>query len=157
MTNNELLAYLAGLIDGEGYIGIKKTDNRKDCVNAQYHERIQIRMINEKAIKLFKQTFGGSYYHESIHSMYSKKPLYCYQASDKIAADIIQKLIPFLIIKKPQAHLVLELRKSKNDPESRKRGSPAKRVMKPEIIKFREKLYNQIKLIHHPPSITSPQ
>ena len=150
MRKNELIAYLAGLVDGEGYVGIKKTNSRKDCRNPQYHERIQIRMTEESAIKLFKETFGGNYYHESMHSKYSKRPLYCYQASDKLAADTIKKLLPFLTIKKPQALAILELRKSKNDPNSRLRGSPAKRPMKPEIVQFRESLYQKIKAIHHP-------
>lgn len=149
MRKNELIAYLAGLVDGEGYVGIKKTHGRKDCVNPQYHERIQIRMVEEKAIKLFKNTFGGNYYRETEHSKYSKKPLYCYQATDKLAAGIIKILIPFLLIKKRQAEFILQLRKSKEDPESYKRGSPARRPMKASIIKHREYLYKQIKIIHN--------
>jgi len=145
-----IYAYLAGLLDGEGYIGIKKTNNRADCVNPQYHERIQIRMVDEPAIKLFKETFGGNYYREKAsRSKLSKKPLYCYQASDKLASEIIKKLIPYLLIKNRQAKLILELRKSKESKESRLRGSPAKRPMKPEIVQLRESLYNQIKSIHH--------
>ena len=150
MRKNELIAYLAGIVDGEGYVGIKKTNNRSDCRNPQYHERIQVRMVDECVIKLFKDTFGGNYYKETNHSKYSKKPLYCYQASDKLAASIIKILIPFLVLKKRQAGLILNLRESKNDPSARLRGSPAKRLMRPEIVQFRELLYQRIKAIHHP-------
>lgn len=150
MRKNELIAYLAGIVDGEGYVGIKKTNNRSDCKNPQYHERIQIRMVDECVIKFFKNTFGGNYYKETDHSKYSKRPLYCYQASDKLAANIIKILTPYLILKKRQAKLILKLRKSKNDPEARLRGSPAKRPMKPEIVQFRELLYQKIKAIHRP-------
>ncbi len=149
MRKNELIAYLAGLVDGEGYVGIKKQKPRPDTINALYHERIQIRMVEEKAIKLFKQTFGGNYYRETDHSKYSKKPLYCYQATDRLAAKIIKILLPYLLIKNRQAKLILKLRESKENPESHKRGSPAKRPMNPKIVTYRESLYQQIKTIHN--------
>lgn len=148
MTRKELHAYLAGIVDGEGYVGIKKTDNRNDCVNPQYHERIQIRMVEEGCIKLFKNIFGGNYYKETHHSKYSKRPLFCYQASDKLASKIVKILLPYLCIKNRQAKLILKLRKSKDSKESRLRGSSARRPMKPEIVNYRESLYQQIKQIH---------
>ena len=43
-------AYLAGLIDGEGYIGIKKTTIKKGNASRGYHARIQVRMVDEPAI-----------------------------------------------------------------------------------------------------------
>jgi len=144
MKQNEIFAYLAGLLDGEGYVGIKKTQHRKDCINPQYHERIQIRMVEEKAIKLFKETFGGNYYQETEHSKYSKKPLYCYQASDKLAAEIIIILLPFILIKKRQAEFILRLRKNKENPKSKNW-----RTITPCSLAYREKLYQKIKTIHN--------
>jgi hypothetical protein len=148
MTNKEKIAYISGIIDGEGYIGIKKTNNRKDCRNPQYHERIQVRMIEESAILFLKDNLGGNYYKETNNSKYSKHPLYCYQASDKTAANIIKKVQPYLIVKKRQAVIILKLRESKDNKESALRGSPAKRPMNPKIVEYRESLYQQIKNIH---------
>lgn len=148
MNIKEKYAYLAGIIDGEGYVGIKKTNNRTDCQNPQYHERIQVRMIDETAISFLTEVLGGNYYKETEHSKYSKKPLYCYQASDKTAASIIKKLFPYLIVKKRQANLILKLRESKENKKSFLRGSPSKRPMNPKIVEYRESLYRQIKEIH---------
>ena len=67
MTTKLIHAYLAGIMDGEAYIGIKKSHRSHGCINAIYHERIQIRMVDEQAIKLFRETFGGSYYKEKPH------------------------------------------------------------------------------------------
>ena len=86
MSRKETVIYLAGLVDGEGYIGIKKTKYARHCPSPTYHERIQVRMVEEKAISLIKQTFGGNYYKETEHSKYSKRPLYCYAISDLIAS-----------------------------------------------------------------------
>lgn len=141
------LAYLAGLVDGEGYIGIKRT-HRKDCVSPIFHERIQVRMVHEGSIQLLKETLGGNYYCEQARS-HLGRPLFCWQASDALACDILSKLLPFLVIKRDSAKTVLELRKSKADPLSRVRGSPAKRVMKPEILAEREALYLKAKSLNH--------
>ena len=51
MDNIYRLAYIAGLMDGEAYIGIKKSKPYKSLtgrVNPSYHERIQIRMVDEE-------------------------------------------------------------------------------------------------------------
>ncbi len=108
------VAYIAGLIDGEGYIGIKKASVRKDCFNPCYHARIQIRMVDEPAIKFIADTLGGNYYKEKPNAD-NGRPLYCYQASDKIAATILETVLPYLKVKKQSAETVLHLRKLQSE------------------------------------------
>jgi hypothetical protein len=125
------LAYIAGIVDGEGYVGITKTKPYKKKtgrVNPVYHEKVQIRMVNEKAIKFIAQTLGGWYWKEKP-SCNKGKPLYCYQISDRQAAEIIKKLLPFLKVKKQQAKIILQLRKY--------RTSKIKREMVPIKMKSR--------------------
>lgn len=140
------LAYLAGILDGEGYVGIKKSTYgmrvTKDCRNPIYGERIQVRMKDEEPIKLFKEVFGGSYYKEKCSGMY------CYQASNLIAIKIINALLPFIRVKNKECELLLKLRESKNDSRSLCRGSPAKRTMAKDIVEFRENLYLEVKKLH---------
>lgn len=112
--------------------------------NPIFHERIQVRMIHEGAIKLLSDTLGGSYYKESMSQRQSRR-LYCWQASDAIAADILRRLLPWLRIKKQNALTVLLLRQSKNDPRARRRGSPARRTMDPAVIQERETIYTRCK------------
>jgi hypothetical protein len=114
------IAYIAGLVDGEAYIGIKKDGSLTNGrVNLGYHERIQIRMVDEEAIKFIAKSLGGNYYKEKP-SVANGRPLYCYQASDKIACAIITNLLPYLRIKKRVANKVLELRKLKDNPSKTK-------------------------------------
>lgn len=141
------LAYLAGLVDGEAYVGIKK-GRRKDSVSPLYHERIQIRMVHEPAIAFLAETLGGNYYRE--RRVYpNRRPLFCYQASDAQAADILQRLLPYLRVKKASAETVLRLRASKADPRARRRGSPAGRVMNADVLAEREALYLRCKALNH--------
>ena len=149
----EVLAYLAGIVDGEGYVGIKKDLSSVRSGHSRsplYHERIQIRMINEGAISLFQKVLGGNYYHEK--RPYGKHPMYCYQASDRLATHILRKLLPFLIVKRRQAELVLRLRDSKDGPQTYgslgnkkgRRGTPMSR----HILQHRESLYQMVKKLN---------
>lgn len=147
MTTNERLAYLAGLVDGEAYIGIKKS-KRKDAVSAIYHERIQLRMVHEASIALLTKTLGGHYYCEKPHCN-NGRPLYCWQASDALAAGILRQLLPYLRVKKRSAVTVLRLRASKEDPRARRRGSPAKRTMNRSVLAYRDRLYLLCKSLNH--------
>jgi len=108
------IAYIAGLVDGEGYIGIKRSNCRKDCVNPSYQARIQIRMVDEPVIKFIAETLGGWYYKEKP-SAAKGRPLFCYQASDKCAANILEILLPYLRVKKESAIAVLNLRKLQSE------------------------------------------
>lgn len=143
---HEILAYLAGLIDGEGYIGVKKA-RRKDCISPLYHERIQVRMVHEDAIKLLTDTLGGSYYREKPRAR--GRPLYCWQASDWIASYALERLLPWLLVKRENAENVLRLRASKDDPRAARRGSPARRVMDPDVLAERESIYLRAKELNH--------
>lgn len=105
------VAYIAGLIDGEAYIGIKRMNTlaRHDCKSPTYHARIQIRMVDEAAIKFITENLGGSYYKEKP-AVAKGRPLYCYQASDEKAANILRTVLPYLRVKRTVAKTVLNLR-----------------------------------------------
>ena len=48
---NEIkLAYLAGIIDGEGYIGIKRCLTQKNSVSPVYSEKLCVCMSDEKIL-----------------------------------------------------------------------------------------------------------
>jgi hypothetical protein len=144
----ETLAYLAGIVDGEGYIGVKKA-NAKNSVSPLYHERIQVRMVNEEAISLLKDTLGGSYYRERPR-VARGRPLYCWQVSDWLAAEALWRLLPWLIVKRANAENVLRLRASKDDPRAARRGGMRqRRLMDPTVLAEREAIYLRAKELNH--------
>lgn len=105
------IAYIAGLVDGEAYIGIKKSNSKSNgYISPRYAARLQIRMVDEQAIKFIANIFGGSYYKEKP-SAKKGRPLFCYQASDKIAQGILEILLPYLKVKEESAKTILALRK----------------------------------------------
>ena len=111
------IAYVAGIIDADGYIGVKKSkpSPKSGRIHHSYHERIQVRMVDEPAIKFITDMFGGNYYREKPSAV-KGKPLYCYQASDLKAFTILKIVFPYLRIKKHQAGVCFLLRQHKKLP-----------------------------------------
>jgi len=62
MTKLEL-AYLAGIMDADGYFTIKKSTYGmrviKNCKNPCYFERTGIKQVQREAIDLIHNNFGG--------------------------------------------------------------------------------------------------
>lgn len=109
-------AYIAGLLDGEAYIGIKRnTTLRNGRINPGYQERIQVRMVDEQVIKFLAEILGGSY-HKQKPSAVNGRPLYCFHASDKMAVNILRTILPYLRVKRTVAEAVLKLRDLKDNP-----------------------------------------
>lgn len=162
MTHNEILAYLAGLVDGEGYIGIKKSPAYRAItgrVNPAYHERIQVRMVDRAGLDLLSKTLGGWLYTEKPHTR-NGRPLWCYQASDQRAAEVCRTLLPYLRIKQQQAALLLRLRDEKAKPRKvairanvknrwGRSTSAIRHRLAPTSLSYRESLYLQIKQLNH--------
>jgi hypothetical protein len=111
------LAYLAGAIDSDGSISIKKSTYhkrvRKDATNPVYSERVMLKQVTPDIPQLLQKTFGGSCVITKCYSDNSKD-LWSFNCTDKIAAHLCNQLLPYLRIKRRQAELALELRETKD-------------------------------------------
>lgn len=117
----EILAYLAGAIDSDGCIRIKKDTyavRNHSSVNPAYQEVIHLKQTTPQIPDLLKETFGGSI-HLSKGGSANSKPLYAYLASCRIASDIAALLLPYLRVKARQAEILCELRKAKQTPHNK--------------------------------------
>lgn len=114
--DTHILAYLAGAIDSDGSISIKKSTYgirvRGDMFNATYSERVMLKHVTPQVPQLLKDCFGGNFYLTKPQTENSK-PMYSFQCTDKNASTACQLLLPYLRVKHRQAELVLELRESK--------------------------------------------
>ena len=97
---NVSLEYIAGLFDGEGYITVNK--NKKTFIPV-----VGIKMNGFNLLKKLNNEFGGYFY--QIKN-YTNRPLteWTLKGSFQVI-PFLKKIEPFLIIKKEQAQLCLEL------------------------------------------------
>ena len=98
-----LYAYTAGIIDGEGSIGLERCGGKK---YNRYAIRVIVGNTNEWLCQLLAFSFGGS-----LHLRPSKNPkhqdCWIWSISARQAATFLSLVLPYLQIKRPQAELAL--------------------------------------------------
>jgi hypothetical protein len=158
----ELAAYLAGAVDSDGSIGIRRSTYAQrvtgDARHATYSERVSFKQVTPQVPELLHATFGGSLMVQSP-SVTRGRPLHYWEATNQVAAKALVALLPYLRIKRQQAEACLSLRASKDLPRREQRvhreaaisetryGPTAIRRLEvsPAILAERERLYLAIK------------
>lgn len=106
------IAYLAGLVDGEGCFYIGRTKQGKYGNGYQWHSLLKITSCDERLIVWLENTFGGS--KDSRYRWTSKKafcrPVFNWQATGEMLDYLLPKIKPYLIIKKPHCEVMIKYR-----------------------------------------------
>ena len=105
MLEATTLAYLAGMIDGDGYISItRSTAKGKDYFAAQ----VGIAGTRREPHDLAASLFGGAVYcYRPANPRH--RPQFQWQRMGKAAVPVIEAVLPYLLIKADHALLALEL------------------------------------------------
>lgn len=104
--NRELrTAYFAGIIDGEGYIGLLPNNRAKTL--GLYIPKLSVNMTCEKTITSLQEHFNCGTISLKQPKGLSKKMAYLWSLSDANARNVIQEIYPYLITKKENADKVL--------------------------------------------------
>lgn len=130
--------YIAGFIDGEGYLGIIKKSSKICSIGYYYTPCLKISQItrNDNVLKAIKEFIG--------HGNLELRKTMRVNTSDssslefrgmKRVTPIIEKLYPYLIVKKRQSKILMEFAKL---PSGSHNKSDAKRT----------ELYEQIRLLN---------
>ena len=101
--------YLAGIIDADGSIGTTKTGTNKNVVG-----RVIVANTNHEFLTILKNEFGGNLSLRKEGHKPGWKPYGSLTWSNRQAEIILENIYPFLIIKKKQAELCLELIRMRN-------------------------------------------
>ena len=108
------LAYVAGLIDGEGTICIHRNKVKNQKVYLQL--RVDITNTNEWLIQWLKFAFGG---HTDVSRRDGKgknwKPAWRWSLSSNRASTFLTLVLPYLRLKKPQAELAINFQKARGN------------------------------------------
>jgi len=108
----EQIAYLAGIIDGEGCLYIGRVKQGKYGSGWQWRALIRVTSCDEELILWLEETFGGS--KDSRYRWTSKKkyfrPVYNWQATGNMLDHVLKCVEPYLIIKKKQCDVMKRYR-----------------------------------------------
>jgi hypothetical protein len=144
LMNKLTASYLAGLIDGEGYIGILRTskNQKKKWTSARefvYCPVIKITMTDKEIIEWLYKSFGGTFEtRRHLDSSRKSKESYGWMARKAQAVEIVKCVHPYLRVKKKQAHIILRYPYGKT-------GLP----IPDHVYKQRGELYDAIRILNH--------
>lgn len=141
MNEGEKLAYLAGIIDGEGCIAIdrkKHSDVRKEWMS--YAVVLSVGNNSFELITWLKDNFGGNI---TEYVREDKRTYWRWATSEKkTLRNILKQTRPYLVIKKEQADLAISY-SEKCCQLSGRRGVPI------WLKRRREEYFQAMKKMHH--------
>jgi len=116
------LAYSAGIIDGEGNIGIYANTGKHGF--PAFKMRVRVNNTDEWLIHWLKENFGGSVGMVDRGPKYNRnwKPSWWWTISCRKAMLFLEMIFPYLRLKKPQAELAIKFQKAKSRERGRNRS-----------------------------------
>jgi len=133
------IAYLAGIIDGEGCLYLGYFKQGKYGSGFQWHSMLKVTSCDEALILWLENTFGGA--KDSRYRWTSKKaftrPVYNWQAAGAMLDYILPLVEPYLIIKAKQCDVMKRYRLTSKNIGSKR--------LPPEINEQRLVLMNEMR------------
>lgn len=149
------LAYLAGIVDGEGCFHACKLKNKPGDGYKNGHYRCVLKVSNTD-VRLFKWlqvTFKGTCcaaFKETRDHLF-KRDIYEWTVTGHRLLDISKQILPYLIIKKRHCELIIKFRET--FPVNLGRGnreiSPEEQTLREECIAEIKKLNARVRAIPH--------
>lgn len=138
------IPYVAGLLDGDGYIKIKIRRFRQKNIekNPTYCLVVGSCCLDQSIINWLKTNFGGSMYTEKCSGSIDS---FRWRIGANPAMDFLQEILPFLRLKVPQAELAIQFQKvNRNNIKKRMRRTNENKQVSAEFLQQREKFRQQM-------------
>ena len=131
------IAYLAGVVDSDGYIGVTKgKPNPGNTKNPQYSLTVNVTNTSKAMMDWLVQNFGGRVYERKTPTNANWKQCYNWVVMFQNAREVLEMIEPFLVVKREQALVGIELMR---DWITNNRGTPVEEVAR------RERIYRKFK------------
>ena len=119
-------AYLAGFFDGDGCINISKS-HPKHSKSPRHVLQVVVAQADRVFLEWWAEQTGLGKVYEDIAQrkvVPMRQRMYHWRMTGQQAEDLLRLMLPFLIVKLPQARIALEFRKIKHNNQRGKGLSP---------------------------------
>lgn len=143
------IAYLAGIIDGEGSLTIGNYSANKKTGVLHYQTILSITNSDFSLIQWLHNTFGGNFWKYSAKQTpkVSRQAYYRWVATGDLLTHICELVYPFMICKKKQVEIMIKMRATYK-PHSSIGGKQGTQALSQEIIDFRQQCFLEIRNLH---------
>lgn len=101
----DLLSYVAGIIDGEGCIGVHK-ERKYQSGTTKYRMRVIVGNCDKRLVVFLRNNFGGSISNRNTRG--NRQVAYAWELSANQAKRFLDMILPYLFLKKDQAKAAIE-------------------------------------------------
>jgi hypothetical protein len=143
------IAYMAGIIDGEGSIYIGNFSSNQRTGTPYYQTNIEVTNTSEDLIKWLQNTWNGcsSKYTRKQLPHNSRKDVYRWIAHGELVTHICELIYPYSQCKKREIEIMLKMRETYKQT-GMKKGEGACPSIPQNILDIRLSLFNELRSLH---------
>lgn len=143
------LAYMAGIMDGEGCFIIGAYAKNPKTGTPHFHTTMQVSSTDEILIDWIVENFGGkkSFYTAKQTPINSRRAVYRWTGHSDRVKHMCEVLMPYLVIKKDQAKVMIEMRNTFEKTRMQK-GQQGTQPISQDILALRYSLFDKMKSLH---------
>lgn len=142
-----ILAYLAGIIDGEGSISAGSYAFTK-VGTPQFTTYLSVTSTDKVLVEWLSENFGGKFhaYKKSQIAHNSTRLPYRWQITGNRLLDICNQVLPFMVIKGKQIEIMIKMRNTFNKRSymNTRRGA----ILSSDLIEYRFALVKELRSCH---------
>lgn len=144
------IAYLAGIVDGEGSIYIGNFSCNPKDGTPYYQTNIEVTNTDENLINWLMLYIGGRKNKYSFKQLpkNSRRDVYRWIASGELLTNLCHLLLPYLVIKKKQCEIMIEMRKTFEKSKSDRKGKNCSQPLDKEILMLRKQYFDEMRSLH---------
>ncbi|MGH2451998.1 MAG: LAGLIDADG family homing endonuclease [Candidatus Limnocylindria bacterium] len=142
-----MLAYLAGVIDGEGCIAIRKTKRTGSMKSTRYAAVITVGNTSRLLIERLRTAFSAGCVTYRYPTK-TKRGAYLWTVQSHVAREVLRCVSSYLIVKREQAAVLMEFVDEFDSFKGARPGKKGGQVVSPTELARRERLYQQMRTLN---------
>jgi|SRR5579859_3341273 len=144
------LAYMAGIIDGEGSIYIGNFSSNPKTGSKYYQTNIEITNSDKDLMDWIASVFGGRITTYSMGQIpkNARRTYYRWIATGERVTHLVRILFPYFIAKKKQAEIMIKMRATYKPKMGVTRGVQGIAVLDKEVLDIRQSYFEQMQALH---------
>lgn len=144
------IAYMAGIVDGEGSIYIGNFSSNPKTGSKYYQTNIEVTNSDKPLIDWIAFIFGGRIYTYTAKQTpkNSRRTYYRWIATGERVTHLTELLLPYLIAKKKQAEIMIKMRETYKPKRGVIRGVKGIAVLDQEVLAIRQSYFEQMQSLH---------
>lgn len=144
------VAYLAGIIDGEGSIYIGNFSSNPKTGSKYYQTNIEITNTDKNLMDWIVNTFGGrlNTYTAKQLPKNSRRTVYRWIATGERVTHLAEILLPYLIAKKRQCEIMIKMRETYKPITGVIRGVQGIQILDGDLLALRQSYFDEMRSLH---------